>query len=50
MTRGVVLDLDQFGPPRLSHSRPIEFNVGPGDVPGRIFSKIFRVAHARCDF
>ena len=47
MTRAVVLDLDQSGAALLSHSQHVhEFNVGPGDIPGRIFSEVFRVAHA----
>jgi hypothetical protein len=47
MTRGVVLDLDQAGLIRLRHS---PFNVEPGGLLGkifsRIFSRIFRMARA----
>ncbi|MGY8638073.1 hypothetical protein RAD15_36930 [Bradyrhizobium sp. 14AA] len=37
MTRGVVLDLDQAGLTRLSHSRLAQFNIDPGNIFGKVF-------------
>jgi hypothetical protein len=44
MTRGVVLDLDQAGVALPGHSQRVEFNAGPGRLPGEIFSKVYRMA------